>query len=123
VSDIPEVRPLTDAERLLTRSMLERGGDRARPFLAQLELAYVASRCGCGCASINFAVHGMAVPTGGLNILADFVYDGPAGRTGAFVFEQGGVLGGVEVYGLEGDAPTVLPMPSELELIQFFSPR
>lgn len=97
--------------------MLEQGGAGALPFLAQLDAAHVVSRCGCGCASINFEVAGMPVPSGGMRILADFVYDGPEGTTGAFVFEQGGVLGGVEVYGLEGGAPAVLPAPLELRLI------
>lgn len=115
--DVPDVRPLTEVERALTRWMLEQGGDGARPFLGQLDAAHVVSRCGCGCASINFAVAGMPAPTGGLRILADFLYDGPEGTTGAFVFEQNGVLGGVEVYGLEGGAPAVLPEPSELRLI------
>lgn len=115
--DIPEIRPLTDVERSLTRWMLEQGGVEALPFLAQLEAAQVVSRCSCGCASINFEVAGMSAPNGGMRILADFVYDGPEGATGAFVFEQGGVLGGVEVYGLEGGAPAVLPVPSELRLI------
>jgi hypothetical protein len=109
--DIPDDRPLTEAERSLTRWMLEQGGVEALPYLAHLEAAHVVSRCGCGCASINFEVAGMPAPTGGMHILADVVYDGPDGTTGAFVFEQNGVLGGVEIYGLEGGAPAVLPAP------------
>jgi hypothetical protein len=115
--DQPDFRPLSEKERALTRWMLEQGGAAALPFLAQLESAHVVSRCDCGCASINFTVAGLPLPTGGLRILADFVYDGPDGVTGAFVFEQNGVLGGVEVYGLEGGAPSERPAPPQLQKV------
>jgi hypothetical protein len=34
--------------------------------------------------------------------------------SGIFVFEQSGVLAGLEVYGLAGDAPKTLPGPDSL---------
>jgi len=44
-----------------------------------------------------------------MRVVADFIF-GPADRpSGIFVFEKGGVLAGLEVYGLAGDAPTNLP--------------
>lgn len=114
VPEIPDVRPLTGEERALARRMLEGAGADAAPFLAQLASARVVSRCGCGCASVNFAVEGHPPAVGGLHVLGDYEYDGPEGLTGAFIFEQGGVLSGIEVYGLDGGAPAALPAPDAL---------
>jgi len=111
---IPDDRPLTKAEYELTRWMLEHGKPQGRQFLPALERARVVSRCPCGCASIDFQVEGRPAPTGGLNILGDFVFGGEQDLAGVFVFEQNGVLAGLEVYGLAGDAPKELPHSSAL---------
>ena len=113
--EIDDVRPMTAAERELTRWMLEHAGaPDVERFLAHLERAHVISRCPCGCASVNFAVSGEAEPTGGLRVLGDYVFGNDETMSGAFVFEQAGVLAGLEVYGLGGDAPRTLPHPDEL---------
>ncbi len=63
-----EERPLTADERSLARWMLEHGSSDAPTF-----------------------------PSGGLRALGDFLY-GPAGNLrGALIFEQSGVLAGIEV--------------------------
>jgi hypothetical protein len=111
---IPDRRPLTAPERELARWMLEHGSRAAADFLAQLEGAEVVSRCPCGCASIHFEVAGLPKPTGGLRILGDYVFGGEADLAGAFIFERAGVLAGLEVYGLAGDAPSTLPRPGSL---------
>lgn len=49
-----------------------------------------------------------------MQILADFVYGGEDDLCGAFVFAEGGVLAGLEVYGLAVDAPKELPAPEVL---------
>jgi hypothetical protein len=87
---------------------------RTRAFLSQLERARVASRCPCGCASVDFHVEGQPAPSGSLNILGDFVFGEESDLAGAFVFECNGVLAGLEVYGLAGDAPKDLPLSSAL---------
>lgn len=115
--EISEVRPLSDAERALTRWMLEQGGADAHPYIAQLEAAHVVSRCPCGCASISFEVTGMPRPTGGMRILADFLADAPEGAIGIFVFAQNGVLGGIEVVGYGCENPSVLPPIAGLRLV------
>lgn len=46
--------------------------------------------------------------------IADFVFGSGDELSGIFVFEQSGVLAGLEVYGLAGDAPRTLPSPELL---------
>lgn len=107
-------RPLTEFERELARWMLEHGRPEARVYLAQLEHATVVSGCSCGCASIDFMIAGRCAPATGLNILGDYLFGGPEDLAGAFVFECGGVLAGIEVYGLARDNPAELPHPNSL---------
>jgi hypothetical protein len=107
-------RPLTASERELTRWMLEHGCPEGRNYLAQLEQATVVSGCSCGCASIDFLIAGQVAPATGLNILGDYLFGGQDDLAGVFVFACGGVLAGIEVYGLARDNPTELPHPSSL---------
>jgi hypothetical protein len=108
-------RPLTSAEEQLVRWMLEHGKPEARAFLSQLELAQVTDwHCPCGCASIIFSVEGFPEPSGGLHPLADFVFGSGEDYSGIFVYEQSGVLAGLEVYGMAGDAPKSLPLSESL---------
>lgn len=95
--------------------MLENGTREALAFLAQLERAEVTPwKCPCGCASINFQVKGQPEAPPGVHILGDFLVGEGERLCGAFIFESGGLLSGLEVYGLAGDAPTVLPNAEDL---------
>jgi hypothetical protein len=94
--------------------MLEHGTPAAADFLPQLERAEVVSRCPCGCASVDSEVAGLPKPSGGLRILGDYVFGAEAEVAGAFIFERAGVLAGLEVYGMAGDAPRTLPSPESL---------
>jgi hypothetical protein len=106
-------RRLTLAEEQLIRWMLEQNHE-ARAFLPQLERAQVtAGQCPCGWASIDLSIDGFPT-SGGLHILADFLFGGDSDLSGIFVFEKGGVLAGLEVYGLPGDAPKRLPSTNSL---------
>ena len=108
-------RELTDHERRLVRWMLDHGNPEATTFLPQLDLAEVTPwRCPCGCASINFQIRGKPLPPPGCHPIADFVFGDEKTLSGIFVFEKDGVLSGLEVYGLAGDAPKSLPEPQEL---------
>jgi hypothetical protein len=108
-------RQLTDHERRLVRWMLEHGGPEAAAFLPQLDQAEVTPwNCPCGCASINFQIRGRPEAPPGVHPVADFVFGGGDSLGGIFVYENGGVLRGLEVYGLAGDAPKSLPQPEEL---------
>ena len=103
-------RQLASAEEQLVRQMLEQGNSEARAFLPQLEKAQVTPfRCPCGCASINFSIDGLPEPSGGLYVLADFAFGVGDDVSGIFVFEKSGVLAGLEVYGVAGNAPKTLP--------------
>ena len=46
--------------------------------------------------------------------MADFIFGTDDDLSGIFVFEQSGILAGLEVYGLAGDAPKSLPSPESL---------
>jgi len=108
-------RELKPVEEQLIRWLLEHGKAEARAFLPQLEKAQVAPfHCPCGCASINLSIDGLPEPSGGMHILADFIFGTHEDLSGIFVWEQGGVLAGLEVYGLAGDAPESLPSPHSL---------
>ncbi len=108
-------RNLTNEEQRLVSWMLEHGVPDASKFLSQLERAQVLpTRCPCGCASIDFIIDGQPKPAGDLRLLADFVFGSSQELSGIFVFEQSGVLAGLEVYGLAGEAPNTLPRPDSL---------
>ncbi|MEX1039881.1 MAG: hypothetical protein WDZ51_04585 [Pirellulaceae bacterium] len=109
-------RQLTDQERSLVQWMLEHGSPEAAAFLLQLDQAEVTPwKCGCGCASINFQVRWQPESPPGVHPIADFVFGEGDMLSGIFVFEQDGILSGVEVYGFEGEAPKSLPRPEELQ--------
>jgi hypothetical protein len=108
-------RPLTTTEKELVHWMLEHGEPEAKKFQAQLEQVQATPwRCTCGCASINFSIQGHPQPSGGIHPIADFLFGTEENLSGIFVFEQSGVLAGLEVYGLAGDAPKSLPSPESL---------
>lgn len=114
---MPEaIRPLTEHERRLVAWMLQHGEPDALAFLPQLELAQVMPwRCPCGCASINFQIPGMPEAPPGVHPIADFIFGEGENLSGIFVFESGGILSGLEVYGLaDQNAPRSLPEPGRL---------
>lgn len=108
-------RPLSEPERMLALYMLEHGTAEARDFVPQLELAEVTPwRCPCGCASINFQVRGRDPAPPGVHVLGDYVFGTEHELSGAFIYSCEGILSGLEVYGLAGDAPSSLPQPLAL---------
>ncbi|MFH1344817.1 MAG: hypothetical protein ABIL01_27000 [Pseudomonadota bacterium] len=106
-----ETRSLTAEEHHLVVWMLEHGEQDAALLLPQLALARATSwRCPCGCASFNLAVGGRPYDIkASMRVVADFIF-GPIDQpSGIFLFTKGGVLAGLEVYGMAGDAPKSLP--------------
>ena len=121
---IPDRRALDPDELALARWMLTHGTAEAMAYLQQLEGARVASRCPCGCASIDFEVEGGLTPTSGLTILGDYLFEDTDGAlAGAFIFSRNDVLAGIEVYGLAGESPRTLPTPESLRQLEETEPR
>jgi len=111
VSRIPESRALTESEVTVVRWLLEHGNPEASQFLPQLDQAAVVSRCSCGCASIDFAISGKRPTEAAMHVLSDFQWQGSQGNLfGAFVFEQQGLLAGLDLWSIDGLAtPSSLP--------------
>jgi hypothetical protein len=112
--EIAENRSLTEQEYRLVRWMLEHGKPEALRYIEQLDHARVASRCYCGCASINFAIDDLVPPGGDTEVLADFEFGEEVQLCGAFVFARDGKLAGLEVCGYAVDAPRILPNVEKL---------
>ena len=95
--------------------MLEHGKPSALEYVTQVENLHVVSRCGCGCASVDFADE----PGAGLDILSDYQWEDPRGYLfGVFVFAKRGKLAGLEVWSIDCRAtPTSLPDPKVLRPI------
>ena len=112
-------RPLTDVELDLVRWMLEHGTAEAKPYLDQVEFAEVISwRCSCGCASIMFQIKGHPEPPPGIFVLGDFLMGEGDHLSGAFIYSSAGLLRGIEINGLAGEAPRRLPNPGDLRVFE-----
>lgn len=108
-------RTLTERERELAEWMLRHGTAEALGYLDQLRRAQVTPwKCECGCASINFQIDGHPPAPPGVHMLGDFTFGPEGGESGAFIYSCEGILSGLEVYGLAGDAPKELPRPDDL---------
>jgi len=98
-------RPLTAEERHTVRWLLEHGAADAAKYLPQLDDATVADVCGCGCASIDFAIYGNKhnPKSEGMHILSDYSWIDDKGHAGGiFVFSVAGQLAGLDVYSADG---------------------
>jgi hypothetical protein len=49
-----------------------------------------------------------------MRVLGDFSFEDGGETSLVFIYEYGGVLSGIEVTGLSGDMPRVLPAPESL---------
>ena len=117
---IPENRPLTRAETVLVKWLLEHGTDTARELLPQLDRARVVSRCSCGCASVDFSVDGkVAPPKTGMTVVSDHRWDSPEGYFfGVFAYAREGLLSGIDLWSIDGRATaSLLPDTNQLRPI------
>lgn len=105
-TSVAEDRLLTPKEAHLAQWLLEHGTPEAASFETQVASARVVARCACGCASIDFAVGGhRGKATDGMAVLSDYQWRDAAGHLfGAFVFAYGKILGGLEVWSIDGQA-------------------
>src|SRR5436853_5993416 len=94
---IPEDRPLSAQEATLVRWLLDHGTRSAKAYLSQVDSVRVISRCGCGCASIDFVTEPK-----GMEVLSDYQWEDQTGLFAVFIFARGGVLAGLDVYSVDG---------------------
>lgn len=108
---VPESRPLTDAESCLIEWLLAHSTHEAAAYRDQLPQVRVASRCNCGCPTIDLSVAGrQAVPGTPSVVLSDCVGRSSEGvRCGIILHARDGLLSELEVYPVEGEAPFSLP--------------
>ena len=58
------------------------------------------------------------MPSPGVHVLGDFAMGEGDHQSGAFIYSTGGLLGGIEVYGLESEAPRALPQTKDLRAFE-----
>ena len=116
---VPDARELSEKERVLLEQLLLHGTAESKAYVEQLSYVTVASRCGCGCPTIDLAVGGrfvsLASPT---VILSEAGGISPEGISfGVILHGREGLLSELEVYPIEGDAVFTLP---EIDQIKFY---
>jgi hypothetical protein len=114
------------ADVAATLRALLRGGDPVSVALrAQLPHAWVAGRCGCGCATVDLEVDRQAVPAApahdspaveaGYISPADAADGGPV-CPGVLVLTDDGYLSRLEIYSVGDEPVTAWPDPRLLDL-------
>jgi hypothetical protein len=107
---ILESRALTLHELELVRWLIEHSDADQGVFKSQLSTLTVASKCECGCPTIDFAHKGVAVTRKGERLIADYLATVEGMDVGVMLFESGGYLSTLEVYSLPGtNEPFGLP--------------
>jgi hypothetical protein len=116
---IPDARPLTDRERRLLGELLRHGTRAAGLYADQLPQVTVASRCSCGCPTLDLAVAGRSASLGSPStILGAARGVSPEGVPFEIIVHgREGIISELEVYSLTGAVPFSLP---EIEDIEFF---
>jgi hypothetical protein len=104
-------RPLTDAEKSVTWSILSGAGvDELDVVRQQLEAAVATDQCDCGCPTIGIAVDAArARPT---SYSGRPVAETPWEHGSIMVWIDDGWLSNLEIYGWEDEAPSEWPDPA-----------
>ena len=106
----PERRPLTQQERDLVRWLIEHAHRDVNELLFQVEMLTVASKCKCGCPTIDFALGGIPVDRKGEQLISDWLAEVEGQPVGVMLFQTNGKISTLEVYALAGsDKPFGLP--------------
>ena len=110
-SSIQVDRPLASNELAVVQWLLEHGEGDNSLFLEQLKSVRVVRLCGCGCASINFSINGKRPQHLAMRVLSDHQWHNDQGHLfGAFVFEQDGLLAGLDLWSVDGQStPDSMP--------------
>jgi len=112
IGTLNQPRPLTQKEFDLVAWLLRNGNKGAETYLHQLDKANVVAHCKCGCASIDFSIEGKRPTKFEMCVLADYQWRSENGNLfGIFVFEQDGLLAGLDVWSIDGQSDA-LTLPS-----------
>jgi len=98
----PLKRPLTQHERDLIKWLIEHGDSRATHLLSQLDRLSVASKCTCGCPTIDFALDGEPIASKGEQLISDALGEVDGMPVGVMLFQTDDRLSTLEVYSLPG---------------------
>lgn len=105
-------RALTETESNFVEWLLSHGDERAQAFLPQIKNAQVIGICGCGCASLDFSIHGVShYGKAGMEILCDYGWRSAENALfGVFAFACNGFLAGVDLWSIDSESTaTELP--------------
>jgi hypothetical protein len=109
----PTPRPITEAEASVIEHALIAEGLGTDPLLASVRSLLVIGRCGCGCASVDFAVPPSITQSAAP--LVDATGKTPSGDDlGIIIWANGGSISGLEVFG-HTDEPAPLPVVSSIK--------
>jgi hypothetical protein len=103
-------RPLTQHESDLVRWLIEHAHRDVIDLLPQIERLTVASKCKCGCPTVDFALDGVPVERKGEQLISDWLAEVEGELMGVMLFQTNGKISTLEVYSLAGsDKPFGLP--------------
>lgn len=103
-------RPLTPRENDLVGWLVQHAHRDASELLPQIERLTVASKCKCGCPTVDFALDGAPVERKGEELISDWLAEVDGEPVGVMLFQAHGKISTLEVYSLAGsDKPFGLP--------------
>ena len=119
---IPEARPLSDPERRQLEKLLRNGTAESSRYAGQLPLVSVASRCSCGCPTLDLAVAGRSASPGSPStLLAGASGMSPEGISFEIILHgREGLISELEVYSVTGEVPFTL---AAIDDIEFFGAK
>ena len=104
------IRPLTQHERDLVRWLVEHSHPDASRLLPQIDRLSVATKCNCGCPSIDFALDGEPAARKGEQLVSDWIAEVDGMHVGVMLWQTNDRISTLEVYSLPGtDKPFGLP--------------
>ncbi len=114
---VPDARERTSKERLLLERLLLHGTAESGPYVEQFPRVTVASRCGCGCPTIDLAVEGRVASLGSPTvILSEAGGVSPEGISfGIILHSREGLISELEVYPIDGEGAFTLPDVDQIE--------
>ncbi len=115
---VPADRPLTGAERILLKWLLDNGVSDAKTYKRQLTDIHVCSTCSCGCPTIDLAMGDKTERTAGPSqILADAEGFSPEGvPVNVILHARESKLSELEFFSLDGTKNFNLPTPDKLTI-------